>query len=396
MQKTNPADILYNAYKEPIIEQDRRCTSALIKEWESKKPFAGKKVLVNCHITLSTLIILETLIRGGAEVVDVTATSDLVVHENVLVPIKAAGLTFYERGKIPSGKQNKYYDIVFDCGAGLLSSIVPKVGMVELTHTEPSLYSKTSFPVVTVDTSKTKKLETGKGTGDGFVRALMFFVYQQLSAFSQLIGQRLLSGNLAISELPRIGQAIGEFGRLFEGRKYVLFGYGKVGCGIASALSVAGVANKDICIVDVDNDACNRAIDKGYRAILLNSTNLPTIKKELATTYCAVTATGQEGAISKYFEPEDFKNVQYCANMGTPDEFGSKFSDAMVLNEKKLFNFILPYPTEVVYLEAIFYILLKAGHQLITDNGLKNGIQSVDPNIDTQTFDLWKSYNLNS
>lgn len=59
------------------------------------------------------------------------------------------------------------------------------------------------YPVISVDSSRIKRVEDALGSADGFIRALR-------------------------SLLPD---------ESLEGRKYVLFGYGKVGLGISLRLS---------------------------------------------------------------------------------------------------------------------------------------------------------------
>ncbi|MGD9152872.1 MAG: NAD-binding protein [Gammaproteobacteria bacterium] len=392
-------EILYEAYSKKISEKDRQCTTQLSKQWEKSKPFHGKKVLLNGHITLSTLIIIDILIRGGAKKVDVTATENLVVHEYVLEIMKKAKITFYSEGRIPKNKINNFYDMAFDCGAGLLKEITPKKGMVELTQVDPKLYKNINFPVITVDNSETKKLETRYGTGDGLVRALIDMAKDSLKIYITQLVDRFSKDKISMYEILCFNNIITNYGKLFHDRKYMLFGYGKVGLGIALALSSAGVKKSDIYVIDVSKQACERASSCGYSVLYLsknNSNSIKQIKKHLCNTYCVVTATGVENAISDFFDKKDFDKVAHLVNMGTPDEFGYKFKKKDVLNNKKLFNFILTYPTEVLYLDAIFTILLKAGKQLLEDKNLKNGIQNVSSNIDKNVSKFWNELHNNT
>jgi len=388
-------NMIYDAYKNKIPENDRQCTAQLAQEWEKSKPLVGKKVLLNCHITLSTLIIVDILQRAGAIEIDITATSDLVAHSNPVSTIKEAGLNYFEKGNIPVDKCNKYYDIVFDCGAGLLNKVTPQIGMVELTHTDPNLYKDIKFPVITVDNSETKKLETKYGTGDGLVRTLIYAAKNKITYSCNSITSFIKENKCNLDVLITIIQQITEQGKLFQDRKYMLFGYGKVGIGIASALKSAGVKPKDIYVVEVSSPAKKAADLKGYTTLLLNKEDkdsLQKIKDHLPNMYGLITATGVENMMAEYFTPDEIKHIPYIANMGTPDEFGKKFSDIAILNDRKLANFMLEYPTEVMYLDPIFTILLKAGDQLVTDKKLVTGLQNVATAIDTEVLGGWKSF----
>ncbi|MGD9107784.1 MAG: hypothetical protein PVI75_01255 [Gammaproteobacteria bacterium] len=384
---------LYNAYSKDIPEKDRQCIKQLSKQWGKPKPFCGKKVLLNCHITLSTLIIIDTLIRGGAKV-EVTATDDLVVHKNVLEIMEEAKIKFYPKGRIPKDKIDGFYYMAFDCGAGLLGKVTTKKGMVELTQTDPNLYKNIKFPVITVDNSKTKKLETSLGTGDGAIRALIFHSYNTLQKWINFVEFARKTSRLNQGFVDVFNVAMLMHSNLFFNRKYMLFGFGKVGSGIAAALVSAGVKESDIYVIDINEKARQHAKNKKHTVFDLNEKTLPKLKKILKNDiHCVLTATGVEGVISKYFKLKDFSSKCILANMGTPDEFGKNFKKEDVLNNKKILNFMLPFPTEVVFLEAIFTIFLKAGVQLLTDKNLKNGLQNVDNEIDNEVLFLWKKYN---
>jgi len=168
----NKIEILEGAYQHKISISERRLLHALNESWKVTRPLEGKKVLVNAHLTLITLDLIRLLINAGAEV-HVTASSDLAVHENTTIPLRQADIPLYLNAEIPEQLRQNFFDIVFDCGAGMLNLIKPTIGMVELTHTDPSLYQAIDFPVVTVDTSKTKEIETGLGTGNALIKVLI-------------------------------------------------------------------------------------------------------------------------------------------------------------------------------------------------------------------------------
>ena len=112
---------------------------------------------------------MKALFLSGANV-EVTVSPELVIHQNALQPLLAAPIPFLP--VIPDEKEKHYYDLIYDCGAGM-KKIIPNQGMVQLTQTSPDMYRAIPFPVITVDSSKTKAIETGLGTGDSFVRVVI-------------------------------------------------------------------------------------------------------------------------------------------------------------------------------------------------------------------------------
>ena len=55
----------------------------------------------------------------------------------------------------------------------------------------------------------------------------------------------------------------------FQTIKFMIFGFGKVGKGIASALESAGVPKKNIFVVDISPEAYLEAMKQGYSGLLL-------------------------------------------------------------------------------------------------------------------------------
>ena len=398
--KKAAVDVLLDAYKNEISEEDTHCLSELEKKWKRSKPLVGRKVLLNGHLTLITLKLIRILMLAGAEV-DVTATPVLATHENAVNPIREAQLEYYEDGNIPLERRKQYYDVVYDCGAGMLDTVVPRIGMVELTHTDPKLYENISFPVITVDNSRTKEIETFYGTGDALVRVLTNGVEQIINTIKSPLFLAACA-NMKVSEASHPPEVLSKFcfgsmniRNLFD-RKYMVFGYGKVGKGIAAALRNSQVPAENIFVVEVSEAAYNEAQKEGYQALRIDASteaslakSLAVIKEKLWGVYAAVTATGVEGAISTYFSEKDFEQVPLLINMGTPDEFGGGFSAERVLNNKKPANFMLDRPTEIQYLDPIFDLLAEAIMELLRRLKLKAGLQAVSSKTDEAILNKW-------
>ena len=158
-----------NAYQPHIPHHIRYCLAKLENEWTQRQPLKGKKVLLNMHLTGITLAVIDILRKTAW--VEVTVSPELVKHDNAHQALIATGIPFL--AEIPEHKKTGYYDLIYDCGAGM-RTLVPRIGMIELTQTHPALYENLNFPVITVDNSLTKSIETGLGTGDSLVRLIHY------------------------------------------------------------------------------------------------------------------------------------------------------------------------------------------------------------------------------
>lgn len=401
---------LIKAYSQIDI-QEYRCLLSLMKEWEQTKPFAGKKVLLNAHLTLITLTMVHALWIAGAEV-DVTAIHPLVVHGpererfDTVTPLKEAGVCYYPDGAIPKDKRVNYYDVTFDCGAGLVGLVIPKQGSVEFTKTDYRVYEKIAYPVLDVGSSKSKKVETHFGTGDGLVRALIYYVENYVHSVKQRLQQieaalktdmQPAERTALIREIQMLKLSLSSIvpSSLFTEHKFVIFGYGKVGRGIAAALEGAGVSKSNIVVVDVAEAPIWHAKKDGFiNTIYFNKQRDPSainkIQFALANAFCAISATGIANVISDTFPKEFFDKVAIKVNMGTYDEFGRSFNEYEVLFNKKPVNFILPDPTAVVYLDPVFKILLKSGELLLTSR-LTAGVHSIPEQLDKAVRLEWST-----
>lgn len=107
-------------------------------------------------------------------------------------------------------------------------------------------------------------------------------------------------------------------------------------------------------------------------------------------------ATGIENALSDHFDQEELAKVKIIANMGTPDEIGSRFKEGEQLPfGRGTANFIgLDFPTTPIYLDAIFTLLLKGVYEAIFNlTQYKPGFNVVDQKIDRQVLGEWTRIN---
>jgi adenosylhomocysteinase len=312
---------------------EKRCTQALLKEWQDTLPLFQKKILINCHLTIATLMLIELFLFSGAEI-KITCTEDLVSHESIKEIISNLGI-YLSPNEVQQELYKEYFDVILDCGAYLANSMRPKIGFIELTHVEHSKYVSTNCPIISVDSGFIKNIETTYGTGDGFVRAI-----EEIYLNS---------------------------GANYKNKKYMIFGYGKVGQGISACLVNSGVPQANITIIEANEPRVNTAILDGFLSLSIQN-DCDIIKSFLHTTHCAVTATGVRNSISNYLNHKDFLNVEYLANMGTYDEWGESFPLDSILHQKSPLNFMLDYPTKICYLDPIFAVLACATLDIINQN----------------------------
>ncbi len=392
----SPQEVLLSAFQKEIKQEDRFCLTRLEDEWCQSQPFRGKKILVNVHMTLITLTMIRILLNAGGQV-EIMLSPELARHDNAMKALEEAGIPFLD--PVPEHKEKFYYDIVFDCGAGT-KKIIPTIGKTELTYTVPEIYKDIKYPVITVDNSKTKEIETGFGTGDSLVRVLNDLVRKTIATSMMCIIGALNNLNFGITELENKESNrllyLSTFLRMvstthiFRHNKFMVFGYGKVGKGIVHALESAGTRKKNIFIVEESAEAFMTAMKAGYTGIFnKNPENVQKIKEKIPKMWAVITATGVEGAISKNFTQNDFDPFKLLINMGTSDEFGRNFATERILNQKKPANFMLNYPTEVIYLDPIFTIFLQAGKQLMTDPGLVKGLNNFSKKLDIAILGAW-------
>lgn len=372
------------------------------KEWDVQKPYINPqtkkpyKVLYNGHIDLIALVLIDTLIRGGAEIhVTATESKGLFVAPGIEDLLKEAKIPFYKEGKIPKEMHVNYFDFVKDCGGGLIGTVTPNIRSDELTHTPPKIYENLKYPVVNVDGGISKLFETFYGTGQAFPDAIKEVLPNDPRYNAEFLTWKSAIETLgAIQNEPKekVKEKVQAY--WFHNKKYVVFGYGKVGTGIANALRKAGVLLENIIVVDMDEIACTRAKFAKYSVYKLDSEKKAikeSIKRELQSAFCVVTATGVEGCISQHFERADFPPNLILANMGTPFEYGAKFKREEVLNNGNPFNFMRETPTDMVFLDAPFELWLRAGDPRLTIEG--SGLQPVPKDLDQKVVLAWQKRN---
>ncbi|MDD3886232.1 MAG: hypothetical protein PHI35_05135, partial [Victivallaceae bacterium] len=179
-----------------------------LEVWQRKRPFDGMRLLDGTPVFRNTLAKYLPLLAGGAELT-VVMSDGIPGDEAVFNRLPKFGIRTADAGTLC-----KRFDVVMDC-AGKLSQVNSSLGYVELTRSGEAVYRDAKQPVFLADAGRVKAIETGLGTGDGFIRAM-----------------------------KKLGYAN------FKDRKIAVFGCGKVGRGI-----VAGILREGGVPVIVDDPA---------------------------------------------------------------------------------------------------------------------------------------------
>lgn len=268
--------------------EDAPLMHAQIAYFKKYRPLEGVRVLHNVPVTLSTLFKLQCLMYSGAQ---------LTVTDCEFVPSHAEAVGLLKQTRlgncyVPSHKDcaKLKFDIVCDVCAEMSDYVEPRLGSVELTQTGDVKFrtKERNYPIVSVDDSNLKKVEDALGSADGTIRALLHF-------------------------LPK--------GQNLDQKRYVVFGFGKVGVGIAQRLSQLPGAH--ITVVDVRDQALERAKKEKYD--VFSADQVSEVEGAVSKAFGIVTCTGVSEFISDRYNVALFKGKMLC-NIGTEDEFGSKIN----------------------------------------------------------------------
>lgn len=274
---------------------------ALIERYTDEQPFAGLLVAFSHILVRNSLAVAEALAAGGAELVLCDAHRS-PASTAVEAELAAAGVRV-----LPVAEAAQAADIFVDVNAVLGRKRTPRAA-AEVTRTGVLHYTRIACPVVSADDCKAKRIEGFFGTGDGFLRA-----WQLLRPADPLPGKRA-----------------------------VLFGYGKIGRGVARRVRAAGV---QLTVVDASLSARQRAAAEGFETI--DSAPLPALQARLAATDIVISVTGQPGLHSRLLPAAWLRsNLPVLVSLGAEDEYGPAFSEHEVLGGTQVpFNFHLAQPT---------------------------------------------------
>ncbi len=320
-----------------------------LAEWSVARPLSGLRVIHHVPVVPNTLLKIACLLEAGADVTVTNPTDFCDAHPQAVSSLKEAKVRYVDDPRTLVGET---FDLYFDCGAQLYQFLgKPKIGAIELTGSGDQFYRQQhlNFPVISVDRTLTKQLETVFGCAE--------------------------SSHMALVQLTGVNPAE---------TSWVIFGFGKIGRGLAYFCSQNKVP---VVVVDPNEQQRNLAQNLGITAI--EPTNFDKLERALIEANVVVTATGKKAIMDDY--PHSWFSGKILANLGIYDEFGTHFSEDEVLNHKMPVNFVLDDPTPMKYIDPEFYIHNFAALTFLKEK-LTHGVHGIPSTLDNRMIQRWCAY----
>lgn len=319
-------------------------------EWSTLQPLAGLKVLHHVPLVANTLLKISCLVAAGAEVTVTNPHNFCHAQPEAISCLNKAQIPYVENLETLANTQ---FDLFFDCGAELYQILgKPSLGAIELTGSGDNYYrqKELDFPVISIDRSLTKQLETVFGCAESSHQALKKLTHLEPSATFWLI-----------------------------------FGFGKIGRGLAYFCYQNKVP---VMLVDTDPLQRTAAQQLGIKAI--DPQNISELECAFQEANVIATSTGQKAIMSKY--PKTWFKDKILANLGVYDEFGPQFSAEEVLNNKMPINFVLHDPTPMKYIDPEFYIHNLVALSFLQEQQLAPGVHGITSELDQKMIHQWCAY----
>ena len=304
--------------------------SAQAERFAAARPFAGRALLDCTPVFANTLLKYVSLLKGGAA---------LTVGVCERIPHDPAVVRFLEDAGVPvlrdSADAARTFDVILDCD-GSRANLVPRVGVCELTRSGVYHYAQSRFPVVLVDDSRIKEIETSVGTGDGFMRAMRKFGYTN-----------------------------------WKDRKVVVFGCGKVGRGVAYRCTKAGAL-----VTAVDRTDVGIRFERVRAAAVVDCRDADAVRAAVKDCDFIVTATGVKGAMQGYgLGPLLRERAEIVvAAIGIEDEWLDELDRGRIVNNGVAVNFALDEPTLLRYIDPTMALSNESAADLLAGTFAASGI----------------------
>lgn len=282
----------------------------------------GVRLLDATPIFANTLAKYAALLAAGAHL-SVSVSPALPHDPQVVADLRSWGVA------LVTPQTAGTYDVVMDC-AGEHADVSARLGYVELTRSGVAAYADCRQPVVIADDGRAKLVENALGTADGWLRAMAHFGHP-IDSTSQV----------------------------------VLFGYGKVGRGVALACERLSAS---LTVVDP------------LLVTALNPHDDEAVQKALATATSVVSATGQTSGLHPHAAAL-VASPAVLANLGATDEYGPAVPADRVLNGKAPVNFALEEPTQMPYIDPTM-ALVNAAADAIAAGSAPSGSHPPEHSID--------------
>ena len=310
--------------------------------FRAERPFDGKALLDCTPVFANTLLKYVPLLAGGADLT--VGVHDGIPHDPEIVRfLEGIGVPVLRDSKDASRR----FDVILDCD-GSRADLVPRIGVCELTRSGIYHYAASPVPVVLVDDSRIKEIETTLGTGDGFMRAMKKFGHDDWS-----------------------------------GRKVVVFGFGKVGRGVAYRCVEEGAS-----VTVVDRIGAGVPFDRVPSATVVDCRDAEAVRAAVAACDFLVTATGVKGAMKGYGLAPILRarGEIVVAAIGIEDEWLDGLERGRIVNGGEAVNFALDEPTRLRYIDPTMALSNRSAADLIAGVFTEPGIRP--PSADSERICL--------
>ena len=236
-------------------------------EFETTRPFAGRRIGVSLHLEVKTAVLLLALKAGGADIVATgnygTSQDDVVAYLNDQgIDARGSGSDSLERHlRHVDSVVDSNPDILLDNGADLARRVVDR-GLAVLGGTEETtsghnilvgeLAPHLNFPIIVINDTPLKALVENK----------------------HAVGQSTYESFCRITNL------------MPQGKRFMIVGYGWCGRGIAHYMRANGA---EVTVAEIDEIKALEAALDGFR--------VGDIAALIADADVAITATGVDGVI---------------------------------------------------------------------------------------------------
>ncbi|GAA4154697.1 adenosylhomocysteinase [Leifsonia shinshuensis] len=328
-------------------------------ELAGTRPFAGHRIGMSLHVEPKTAVLLETLAAGGAEIVGTgnfgSTQNDVVAYLNTLPGVTIHGAR-EDTAEQHAGNIAKVLDagpdMILDNGADLAAGLVERGsahtilgGTEETTSGGDRLRSELAgsipFPVIVINDSLLKAIGENK----------------------HAVGQSAVESFMRITNV------------MVPGRRFVVFGYGWCGRGVAQYLRALG---GKVAVVDTDELKAFEAALDGFR--------VGTPQDFAAWGDVFITATGRPDVLG-YDIVENMHDGAILANIGHfPWEI-----DVAALRARQTGSTEIVDAVERIDLPNGNHVILIANGRMFNLAGREpkgNSIESMDLGFLLQTFSL--------
>lgn len=228
------------------VRSRMKMLTATSEEYRASRPFTGHRIGMSLHVEPKTAVLLETLVAGGAEVVGTgnfgSTQNDVAAYLNSLQGVVIHGSredSLAQHEANVAAVLDAAPDILLDNGADLTAGLVGRGtvdtvlgGTEETTSGGDRLRSefagRVAFPVIVINDSPLKAIGENR----------------------HAVGQSTVESFMRLTNL------------MVPGRRFVVFGYGWTGRGIAQYLRSLGAK---VAVIDPDELKAFEATLDGFR-----------------------------------------------------------------------------------------------------------------------------------